>query len=81
MCGMSRRNQDAVSVLVEHGADIEALDTYGMTPLHRMVCDRGPLRILFLVCVCDMDPVQTIAQYLGKQQSREGRKASVGCRS
>jgi len=36
MCGMSRRNQDSVTVLVEFGADLEALDTYGMTPLHRM---------------------------------------------
>jgi hypothetical protein len=35
-CGMSRNNQIAVSALVERGADLEALDTYGMTPLHRM---------------------------------------------
>lgn len=36
MCGMSGRNQAAVGVLVEFGADIEAVDTYGYTPLHRM---------------------------------------------
>lgn len=36
MCGMSKRKQLAVKALVERGADIEALDTYGMTPLHRM---------------------------------------------
>lgn len=36
MCGMSKDNQLAVTTLVEHGADIEALDTYGMTALHRM---------------------------------------------
>lgn len=36
MCGMGRENQKAVRALVEGGADIEALDTYGMTPLHRM---------------------------------------------
>lgn len=36
MCGMSKRKQLAVKSLVERGADIEALDTYGMTPLHRM---------------------------------------------
>ena len=34
---MSPQNQDSVAVLVEFGADLEALDTYGMTPLHRMV--------------------------------------------
>ena len=36
MCGMSRENQKAVSALIAYGADIESLDTYGMTPLHRM---------------------------------------------
>jgi len=36
MCGMSRPAQRCVDTLVEFGADIEALDTYGMTPLHRM---------------------------------------------
>lgn len=35
-CGMSRNNQHAVRALIERGADVEALDTYGMTPLHRM---------------------------------------------
>ena len=36
MCGMSRGKQHAVNALIERGADIESLDTYGMTPLHRM---------------------------------------------
>jgi|EP01082_Thalassiosira_pseudonana_P004370 hypothetical protein len=36
MCGMSQGKQHSVQALVERGADIEALDTYGMTPLHRM---------------------------------------------
>jgi len=36
MCGMSKSKQHAVSELVVRGADIEALDTYGFTPLHRM---------------------------------------------
>lgn len=36
MCGMSRSNQHSTALLIERGADIEALDTYGMTPLHRM---------------------------------------------
>lgn len=36
MCGMSRSKQHAVNALVERGADLESLDTYGMTPLHRM---------------------------------------------
>eukprot|EP00930_Biecheleria_cincta_P056929 TRINITY_DN42948_c0_g1_i1.p1 TRINITY_DN42948_c0_g1~~TRINITY_DN42948_c0_g1_i1.p1 ORF type:complete len:370 (+),score=63.19 TRINITY_DN42948_c0_g1_i1:3-1112(+) len=36
MCGMSRTNQLATASLIRRGADIEALDTYGFTPLHRM---------------------------------------------
>ena len=35
MCGMSKKNQGSVALLVSHGGDIEALDTYGFTPLHR----------------------------------------------
>lgn len=36
MCGMGRDNQKATSIIIAHGGDIEALDTYGFTPLHRM---------------------------------------------
>merc|ERR1719258_584027 len=36
MCGMGRDNQRSTALLIARGADIEALDTYGMTPLHRM---------------------------------------------
>jgi hypothetical protein len=36
ICGMSRRGQLSTHVLIEAGADIHAVDTYGYTPLHRM---------------------------------------------
>eukprot|EP00471_Norrisiella_sphaerica_P000531 CAMPEP_0184480926 /NCGR_PEP_ID=MMETSP0113_2-20130426/2460_1 /TAXON_ID=91329 /ORGANISM="Norrisiella sphaerica, Strain BC52" /LENGTH=200 /DNA_ID=CAMNT_0026859735 /DNA_START=243 /DNA_END=845 /DNA_ORIENTATION=+ len=36
MCGMSYRGQLSTSYLISKGAKIEALDTYGYTPLHRM---------------------------------------------
>lgn len=36
MCGMSRGKQHAAALLIRRGADVEALDTYGFTPLHRM---------------------------------------------
>ena len=36
MCGMSRRGQLSTQVIIERGGRIEALDTYGYTPLHRM---------------------------------------------
>lgn len=35
-CGMSRANQLATAFIIEKGGDIEALDTYGYTPLDRM---------------------------------------------
>lgn len=36
MCGMSQRNQHVTKLLIEHGGEVDALDTYGYTPLHRM---------------------------------------------
>jgi len=36
MCGMSRRNEVMTEYLISRGADIEAQDTYGYRPLHRM---------------------------------------------
>mmetsp|Transcript_11545 Transcript_11545/g.37909 ORF Transcript_11545/g.37909 Transcript_11545/m.37909 type:complete len:262 (-) Transcript_11545:347-1132(-) len=36
ICGMSQRGQMATPVLIAAGADIEATDTYGYTPLARM---------------------------------------------
>ena len=43
MCGMSKLKQESVEILVTHGADLEALDTYGMTPLHRMASNNLPI--------------------------------------
>jgi ankyrin repeat protein len=36
MCGMSRRSEIHTALLIERGGDIEAIDTYGFRPLHRM---------------------------------------------
>ena len=49
MCGMSARNQGAVAPLVKYGTDIEALDTYGMTPLHRMASNNLHLAAAALI--------------------------------
>ena len=35
-CGMGRENQMATSAVIRAGGDVNALDTYGYTPLHRM---------------------------------------------
>ncbi|CAE7833576.1 trmH [Symbiodinium sp. CCMP2592] len=43
MCGMGRDNQHATEYLIRRGAKIEALDTYGMTPLHRMASNNLPV--------------------------------------
>lgn len=36
MCGMSREKEASTGMVIAGGGDIEALDTYGFTPLHRM---------------------------------------------
>jgi hypothetical protein len=36
MCGMGRDNQISTAYIIMRGGDVEALDTYGMTPMHRM---------------------------------------------
>jgi hypothetical protein len=36
MCGMGRDNQMSTAYIIMRGGGIEALDTYGMTPMHRM---------------------------------------------
>ncbi|CAJ1386392.1 unnamed protein product [Effrenium voratum] len=43
MCGMGRDNQHATEYLIKRGAKVEALDTYGMTPLHRMASNNLPV--------------------------------------
>merc|ERR1712146_97665 len=35
-CGMSRQGQLSTAVLIKAGADVDALDSYGYTPLQRM---------------------------------------------
>lgn len=49
MCGMSRRGQESTALLISLGADIEALDTYGMTPLHRMASNNLAIGALALL--------------------------------
>jgi len=36
MCGMSARSQYLCELLIDRGGVVDALDTYGYTPLHRM---------------------------------------------
>jgi ankyrin repeat protein len=48
-CGMSRAGQASTGVLIAAGGKIEALDTYGYTPLHRMASnnlDKGARALL-----------------------------------
>eukprot|EP00892_Ulva_mutabilis_P001595 jgi/Ulvmu1/11436/UM076_0010.1 len=42
VCGMSQCGQHSTAVLLAHGADPRALDTYGYTPLHRMASNNLP---------------------------------------
>ena len=70
-CGMSKSKQDAVNPLVKRGADIESLDTYGRTPLHRMASNNLPIGAKMLldagVDVCQ----QRIQQRKGGRVSHE----------
>lgn len=43
MCGMGRDNQGSTAYLIKRGAAVETLDTYGMTPLHRMASNNLPV--------------------------------------
>ena len=36
VCAVSGRNQQSTALLIARGGDIEAVDTYGFRPLHRM---------------------------------------------
>ena len=36
MCGMSRDSERSTAYLIERGGSVEAVDTYGYRPLHRM---------------------------------------------
>merc|ERR1711988_383850 len=36
MCGMGRDNQRSTAYVVSRGGNIEAVDTYGYRPIHRM---------------------------------------------
>eukprot|EP00307_Rebecca_sp_RCC1486_P007192 CAMPEP_0119416774 /NCGR_PEP_ID=MMETSP1335-20130426/14059_1 /TAXON_ID=259385 /ORGANISM="Chrysoculter rhomboideus, Strain RCC1486" /LENGTH=229 /DNA_ID=CAMNT_0007441915 /DNA_START=30 /DNA_END=715 /DNA_ORIENTATION=+ len=36
VCGMSRRGQASTELIISRGGNIEAMDTYGFRPLHRM---------------------------------------------
>merc|ERR1712032_766643 len=56
MCGMSKGKENSVKTLVSRGADIEAIDTYGFTPLHRMASNnlsKGAKALL----ECGADPL------------------------
>lgn len=43
MCGMSRKGELSTQVLIDAGADIYAVDTYGYTALHRMASNNLPI--------------------------------------
>merc|ERR1712205_204468 len=43
MCGMSKQNQHSTAYLISKGGVVEAMDTYGYTPLHRMASNNLPI--------------------------------------
>jgi len=55
-CGMSRANQHATAFLLAAGADPEALDTYGYTPLDRMASNNLAVGAEALLTAGGADP-------------------------
>eukprot|EP00959_Pyramimonas_sp_CCMP1952_P402278 8429939-Pyramimonas_sp.AAC.1 len=43
MCGMGQLNQYSTAYLISRGGKVDALDTYGYTPLHRMASNNLPV--------------------------------------
>ena len=60
MCGMSQRGQHATAQLIAAGADVEALDTYGYTPLMRMASNNLPVGAAALLAA-GADPARRAA--------------------
>jgi hypothetical protein len=56
MCGMGRMSQLSTQILLDHGADKEAVDTYGYRPLHRMASNNLAVGALALL-EAGSDPV------------------------
>lgn len=42
-CGMSRKGQLCTQIIIDYGGDINAIDTYGYKPLHRMASNNLPI--------------------------------------
>jgi hypothetical protein len=79
MCGMGRDNQMATAYLIQRGADVEALDTYGMTPLHRMASNNLPVGAKALLEAgadpdyagkCGATPLQIARESRGREVTR-----------
>lgn len=58
MCGMSSRYQNATALLIELGADVNAEDTYGFKPIHRMASNNLALGAEALLS-SGVDPLST----------------------
>jgi hypothetical protein len=77
MCGMGQDNQHATAYIIKRGANIEALDTYGMTPLHRMASNNLAVGAEALL-VAGADPSNTGGTGATPMQiARESRATDV----
>lgn len=77
ICGMSRRGQLSTQVLIEAGADVHAVDTYGYTPLHRMASNNLAVGAQALV-EAGADPERVSTQpYAGETPMDIARKSGA----
>jgi hypothetical protein len=76
-CGMSRANQHATAFLLAAGADPEALDTYGYTPLDRMASNNLAVGAEALLTAGGADPESA---HGGSEGPRAHRRRVRGAR-
>ena len=76
-CGMSRANQMSTALLISRGADIEAVDTYGFTPLHRMASNNLAVGALALLAAGADPAYEGTAGHTALQVARSSHATDV----
>jgi ankyrin repeat protein len=77
MAGMSRRGERATSLLIERGGDINAIDTYGFKPIHRMASNNLAIGIEALLSAGADPSSKTSHGETPWQRARSSRASDV----
>eukprot|EP00873_Tetraselmis_striata_P011373 jgi/Tetstr1/431637/TSEL_021167.t1 len=77
MCGMGRDNQASTAFVIARGGDIEAQDTYGYRPLHRMASNNLAVGALALLAAGADPNASTAGGETPMSIAQESRAADV----